>query len=203
MLRFPTWKIVSILAMTALALLLIVPSLLTPGHREALISHLPRWMPARAIVLGLDLQGGSHVLLEVDSNSVVKSLVDNLRDSVRRVLREDKVAITGGIGAQPRGVQLRIPDPGERARVMPKLRQLAASAGSGLSSRSREAAFDVSENDSGLIQFTVTEAGVKGKVRRAVEQSIEVLRRRVDALGTTEPNIQRQGADRILVEVPG
>ena len=203
MLRFPAWKIVSILTMTAFAFLLIVPSLLGPEQRATLISHLPKWVPARAIVLGLDLQGGSHVLLEVDSNSVVKSLVNNLRDSIRRVLREEKVAITGGIGAQPRGVQLRIPDPGERAKVMPKLRQLAASAGSGLSGTSRGPAFDVSENDSGLIQFTVTEAGVESKVRRAVEQSIEVLRRRVNALGTTEPNIQRQGTDRILVEVPG
>ncbi|MCI0737384.1 MAG: protein translocase subunit SecD, partial [Beijerinckiaceae bacterium] len=57
--------------------------------------------------------------------------------------------------------------------------------------------------DNGLIQFTVTESGVESKVRRAVDQSIEVLRRRVDALGTTEPNIQRQGDDRVLVEVPG
>jgi SecD/SecF fusion protein len=203
MLRFATWKIVSILAMTVFALLVIVPSLLSPDNREALISHLPKWVPARAIVLGLDLQGGSHVLLEVDSNSVVKTLVENLRDSVRRVLREEKVSITGGIGLQPRGVQLRIPDPTERARVMPKLRQLAGSGASGLSDASRTPAFDVTENDSGLIQFTVTETGVESKVRRAVEQSIEVLRRRVDALGTTEPNIQRQGTDRILVEVPG
>jgi len=203
MLRFPAWKITSILAMTAFALLLIVPSLLSPDHREALIAHLPKWVPARAIVLGLDLQGGSHVLLEVDSNSVVKTLVDNLRDAVRRVLREEKVAITGGIGVLPRGVQLRIPDPAERARVMPKLRQLAATFGSGITGRASAPAFDVNENDSGLIQFTVTEAGIDSKVRRAVEQSIEVLRRRVDALGTTEPTIQRQGNDRIVVEVPG
>lgn len=203
MLRFPAWKITSILAMTVFAILLIVPSLLSPEHREALIAHLPKWVPARAIVLGLDLQGGSHVLLEVDSNSVVKTLVDNLRDSVRRVLREEKVSITGGIGVQPRGVQLRIPDPVERAKIMPKLRQLAANFGGGISDTARVQAFDVTENEDGLIQFTVTEAGIDSKVRRAVEQSIEVLRRRVDALGTTEPNIQRQGADRILVEVPG
>jgi SecD/SecF fusion protein len=203
MLRFPTWKITSILAMTAFALFLIVPSLLSPAHREALISHLPKWVPARALVLGLDLQGGSHVLLEVDSNSVMKSLVDNLRDSVRRTLREEKIAITGGIGLLPRGVQVRIPDPEERARVMPKFRQSAATFGSGFTSTARSPAFDVTENDDGLIQFTVTEAGVDSKVRRAVEQSIEVLRRRVDALGTTEPNIQREGNDRILVEVPG
>ncbi|SFK24633.1 protein translocase subunit SecD [Methylocapsa palsarum] len=202
MLRYATWKIVSIIGMTVLAFLVIVPSLLSPANRDALISFLPKWVPARAIVLGLDLQGGSHVLLEVDSPSVVKTLIDNLRDSVRRVLREDKVSITGGIGVQPRGLQLRIPDANDRAKVMPQLRQLA-SAGSGLADGSRAPAFDVIENDSGLIQFTVTEAGVNAKVRRAVDQSIEVLRRRVDALGTTEPNIQRQGADRILVEVPG
>ncbi|HTV34624.1 MAG TPA: protein translocase subunit SecD [Methylocella sp.] len=203
MLRFQSWKIVSILAMIASAVLLIVPSLLSPAHRETLIAHLPHWVPARALVLGLDLQGGSHVLLEVDSNSVIKSLVDNLRDSIRRTLREEKVSITGGIGVLPRGVQFRIADPAERARVMPKLRELAASFGTGLSGTVGAPSFDVNENDSGLIQLTVTEAGIDSRVRRAVEQSIEVLRRRVDALGTTEPNIQREGDDRVLVEVPG
>ncbi|HET6377494.1 MAG TPA: protein translocase subunit SecD [Methylocella sp.] len=203
MLRFSTWKIVSILAMTVFAFLVIVPSLLSAAHREALIARLPSWVPARPIVLGLDLQGGSHVLLEVDSNSVIKTLIDNLRDSVRRVLREEKIPITGGIGALPRGVQLRIPDPADRAKAMPKLRELAASSGAGLADGSRAPAFDVTENENGLIQFTVTQAGIESKVRRAVDQSIEVLRRRVDALGTTEPNIQRQGSDRVLVEVPG
>ncbi|HXW71094.1 MAG TPA: protein translocase subunit SecD [Methylocella sp.] len=203
MLRFQTWKIILVLATTVFAILLIVPSLLGPTQREALLAHVPKWLPARAIVLGLDLQGGSHVLLEVDGNSVVKTLVDNLRDSVRRILREEKVAITGGIGVLPRGVQLRIPDPAERERIIPKLKQLASSFGSGISDTTRGPAFDVTETGEGLIQLTVTEAGVDSKVRRAVEQSIEVLRRRVDALGTTEPNIQRQGNDRILVEVPG
>jgi preprotein translocase subunit SecD len=203
MLRFATWKIVSIIAMTVLAVLVIVPSLLSVENRDALISHLPSWIPARPIVLGLDLQGGSHVLLEVDSSSVTKTLIDNLRDSVRRLLREEKVSITGGIGVQARGVQLRIPDAADRARIMPKLRQLATSVGLSAADGSRITVFDVTENDGGLIQLTVTEAGIKAKIRRAVEQSIEVLRRRVDALGTTEPNIQRQGDDRILVEVPG
>ncbi len=203
MLRFARWKIASILAMTLVAFLLIVPSLLGPGRREAVISVMPKWLPVRAIVLGLDLQGGSHVLLEVDRNSVVKTLVDNLRDSIRRVLREEKVPITGGIGALPRGAQLRIPDPGARAKAMPKLRELASSSGSVLSAGDRAPTFDVTESDNGLIQFTAADAGVESKVRRAVEQSIEVLRRRVDALGTTEPNIQRQGDDRVLVEVPG
>jgi SecD/SecF fusion protein len=201
MLRFATWKIVSILAMTALAFLVIVPSLLPPDTRESVLSHVPKWLPARAIVLGLDLQGGSHVLLEVDSASVVKTQVENLRDDVRRVLREEKVSITGGIGVLPRGVQLRIPDAAERDKILPKLRQLGAPVGAGLTGR--VSTLDVNDNGSGLIQISVTDAGIKDRIRRAVDQSIEVLRRRVDALGTTEPNIQRQGDDRILVEVPG
>jgi preprotein translocase subunit SecD len=203
MLRFARWKIISILSMTALAFLVIVPSLLPAGARDALIAHAPSWLPVRSIVLGLDLQGGSHVLLEVDSSSVVKTMIDNLRDSVRRVLRDEKVAISGGIGVTPRGVQLRIPDAAERERVMPKLRELTAPSSAGLTGAAGGPVFDIAQSGDGLIQFTVTEAGVKAKVRRAVEQSIEVLRRRVDALGTTEPNIQRQGDDRVLVEVPG
>ena len=208
MLRFARWKIISILSMTALAFLVIVPSLLGPATRDALIAHSPKWLPVRAIVLGLDLQGGSHVLLEVDSPSVVKTMVDNLRDSIRRVLRDEKISISGGIGVLPRGVQLRIPDPAELQRVLPKLRELVSPAsvglgGGGLSSGGGGPIFDIATNSDGLIQFTVTEAGVKAKLRRAVEQSIEVLRRRVDALGTTEPTIQREGDDRVVVEVPG
>jgi SecD/SecF fusion protein len=202
MLRFATWKIVSILSMTVLAVLVIVPSLLSPDARKALTSHLPGWVPARSIVLGLDLQGGSHVLLEVDSASVVKTQVDNLRDDVRRTLREEKISITGGIGILPRGVQFRIANPDDRSRIMPKLRQLAAPGGA-LLGAGGAAGVDIKDNGDGLMQIFITDAAVNDKVRHAVDQSIEVLRRRVDAVGTTEPNIQRQGNDRILVEVPG
>jgi SecD/SecF fusion protein len=200
MLRFATWKIVAILAMTAFAFLTIAPSLLSPQNRAFLEARLPSFLPMRAIVLGLDLQGGSHVLLEVDSTSIIKTETDNLRDDIRRILREEKIAISGGIGVLPRGVQFRVPDAAERAKVMPKLRELAAPVASG---RVAAAPLTINESETGVIQVNVTEAGVNAKVRRAVDQSIEVLRRRVDALGTTEPNIQRQGTDRILVEVPG
>jgi preprotein translocase subunit SecD len=202
MLRFATWKIVSILAMTALAFLVILPSLLGSATREAMTSHLPSWFPAKTIVLGLDLQGGSHVLLEVDSASVIKTQVENLRDDARRLLRDDKVSITGGIGMMSRGIQFRVPDAAERERLMPKIRQLGAVSGAVMGGRGAST-LDVTENASGQIQVNVTEPGIQERIRRAVDQSIEVLRRRVDALGTTEPNIQREGNDRILVEVPG
>ncbi len=201
MLRFANWKIVSILSMTALAFLVIVPSLLGPDLRDGLLSHLPKWVPVKTIVLGLDLQGGSHVLYEIDSASVVKNEVEGLRDDVRRLLREEKISISGGIGMSSRGVQLRVPDAAERERILPKLRQLGSGGITGLGRTGN--AFDVVDNGSGLVQINVTDAGIDNRVRRAVEQSIEVIRRRIDQLGTTEPNIQREGNDRILVEAPG
>jgi SecD/SecF fusion protein len=203
MLRFAPWKIVSISLMTVLAILVIVPSMLSPQSREALAAHLPSWVPVRSIVLGLDLQGGSHVLLEVDSASVVKTAADNLRDDVRRALREEKVPITGGIGVLQRGVQFRLANPEDRSRVVAKLRQMAPPVGSMLGGGGGRPSLDVKDSAEGVIQVFVTDASITDRIRRAVEQSIEVLRRRVDALGTTEPNIQREGDDRILVEVPG
>ena len=202
MLRYATWKVAAIIGMTLIALLVVVPSMLAPSTRQAISQHLP-WLPMRTIVLGLDLQGGSHVLLEVDQTSVLKTQVDNLRDDVRRVLREERVPITGGIGTQARGVQFRVANPDDRAKVLPRLRQLQQQTGNVLLGGGGAGSLDVKDSPDGLIQVTVTDAGIADKVRRAVEQSIEVLRRRVDALGTTEPNIQRQGADRVLVEVPG
>jgi SecD/SecF fusion protein len=202
MLRFATWKIVAILTMTALALLVIIPSLLPPDARAALVDQLPGWIPARTIVLGLDLQGGSHVLLEVDSNEVVKTEVQNLRDDARRLLREEKIPISGGIGLLPRGIQLHV-SPEDRDKLLPKLQQLETLIGNPLLHGPTSQALEVKDMGNGTIQVLVTDAAVDDRVRRAVDQSIEVLRRRVDALGTTEPNIQRQGNDRILVEVPG
>ena len=202
MLRFARWKIVSILAMTLAAILVIVPSLLSKESFTALKAAAPRWLPIEQVVLGLDLQGGAHIMLEVDQADVVKTQVANLRDDVRRVLREENARLSGGIGAQGRAVQFRVPDPADRARVLPKLRGLGQGSVNSLGSLGQPAV-DLSEDNDGLIRMSVTDAGVNDKVRRAVDQAIEVLRRRIDALGTTEPNIQRQGDDRVLVQVPG
>jgi protein-export membrane protein SecD len=209
MLRFSNLKIVLILLTTVVSILLAVPNLLNVEQRAAIERSIPAWVPkwlvpTKTVTLGLDLQGGSHVLLEVDVNDLLRTKVLNLRDDVRRVLREEKVVPQGGIGVQPRGVQMRIAEQADREKLLPKLRALAEPIGNqaaigGGGQRSSE----VSEGADGIIQVTITEAGTTDRVRRAAEQAIEVLRRRVDALGTTEPNIQRQGSDRILVQVPG
>ena len=202
MLRFARWKVASILAMTLVSIFLIVPSLLPDDLRTTLQKSLPKWVPTQAIVLGLDLQGGAHLLLEVDSGDVLRSQVNNLRDDVRRILREENARLSGGIGIQGRTVQFRVPEQADRNRALPKLRALSNPTGSALGVVSAPP-YQINEQADGLVQIVVTDAGVNERVRRAVDQTIEVLRRRVDALGTTEPNIQRQGADRVLVQVPG
>jgi preprotein translocase subunit SecD len=211
MLRFSLGRTVTILLAIVVGLLLAVPSLFAPADRQAFARSLPGWLPSwavptRGIVLGLDLQGGSHVLLEVDVPDLVRGrtgLVTQLRDDVRRVLRETSGRVEGGIQTAQRGVQLRIADPNERARILPKLRELSQQITNPILGQTGARNIDVVEQPDGLVQLTYTDQGVNERVRRAIDQAIEVLRRRVDALGTTEPNIQRQGADRILVQVPG
>jgi SecD/SecF fusion protein len=208
MLRFSRTKIIATMAVIIIGLLLAVPSLMSREQRQAFQSSLPGWVPSwlvpsRAIVLGLDLQGGSHVLLEVDVPDLLRTQTTQLRDDVRRVLRETRVSPQGGIQLTPRGVQIRVPDPADRERLLPRLQELSQPLGNAIIGQSGNRDIDVATTPEGLITLAYSEAGVNEKVRRAVDQAIEVLRRRVDALGTTEPNIQRQGVDRILVQVPG
>ncbi len=198
MMRFAPWKIVLTLAASLMAFLICVPSMIGPKDRAALADHMPSWLQPESIVLGLDLQGGAHLLYEVDRADVVRSMVQNLRDDLRRLLREEKIGIAGGVGVNARGVQVRIPDAAERARIMPKLSGLvqisAGVGGSGL---------DIVDAGDGLLKLNLTDAAIDNKIRRSVDQTIEVLNRRVNGLGTTEPNIQREGNDRVMVEVPG
>jgi len=206
MLRFSRTKIVATLAVILIGLSLAVPSFIPADSRKAFMASLPSWFPSwiipqRAIVLGLDLQGGSQILLEIDQPDLVRSMVTGLRDDVRRILREAAVSPDGGIRVINRGVELRIPDAAARAKVMPKLRELAAPINNPLAAGGQT--LTVNEAENGAIQLVLTEAGINDRTRRAVSQAIEVVRKRIDFGGTKEPSIQQQGASRILVQVPG
>ena len=120
MMRFATWKVVTIILGPLIAALIVLPSLLSPDARATLDRILPS--PAKTIVLGLDLQGGAHLLLEVDTASVTRTQVDSLRDDARRLMRENDVKMTGGVGVQGRGVQFRVPDPTQRDKIVQALR---------------------------------------------------------------------------------
>ena len=97
--RFQPWKVWSILAMSLLAFLVIVPSFLPENTRKSIQSVLPSWIPMKTIVLGLDLQGGAHLVWQVDASDVQRAQAESIRDDVRRLLREERVPLAGGIGA--------------------------------------------------------------------------------------------------------
>jgi preprotein translocase subunit SecD len=196
MLVFTRFKAIAILVVALVGCLLALPNALPASVRQAL----PAWAQ-RTMVLGLDLQGGSYILLEVDVPAVRKEKLEALRDDVRRILREARVGYTG-LGIQGDAVQLRVREGENYQEAVTKLSELSAPVG-GLFGGSGQRTIDIRQGADGQIQLIMTQAGLDERVRLAVEQSIEIVRRRIDQLGTTEPAIQRQGASRILVQVPG
>ncbi len=152
-------------------------------------------------MLGLDLQGGSYLLLEVDSNYVKKDKLDQVRDDVRRTLREAKIGYTG-LAVAGDTVEVRITKDTELQTALTKLRELSQPLG-GLLGSNGQRSLEVSDAGGGLIRLTVPQAAITDRIRQTIEQSIQIVERRVNELGTVEPLIQRQGTDRILVQVPG
>ncbi|MFL5033177.1 MAG: protein translocase subunit SecD [Xanthobacteraceae bacterium] len=194
MLYFSRWKAAAIVATALLVCLFAVPNFFS----ERTIQSLPKWAQ-RQIVLGLDLQGGSHILLEVDSAAVRREKLQGLLDDVRRSLREARIPYTG---LAVRGDQVEVRVSANQQQAVAKLRELSQPLG-GLLSATGQRTLDVNEPGGGLIQLRFTEAAITERIRQAVEQSIQIVDRRVNELGTVEPSIQRQGVDRILVQVPG
>lgn len=198
MLHFARWKIWTIVASCVLAFAFVAPNFVS---RETL-KTLPGWLPHRQMTLGLDLQGGAHLLLEVDTQTMVKERIDQLRDDVRRVLREEKIGYTG-LGAQGMTVQVRINDAALVDKAATKLNGIPQNLSDALLTGNRVVDIEIARGENGLFRLTLTPAGLEFRTRRVVEQSMEVVRRRVDQLGTTEPIIARQGGNRLLVQVPG
>ncbi|WP_038381097.1 protein translocase subunit SecD [Bradyrhizobium elkanii] len=196
MLYFTRWRALGIILTALVVCLCAVPNFFP----EAQVKTWPAWAQRR-LVLGLDLQGGSYLLLEVDSNYVKKEKLDQIRDDVRKVLREAKIGYTG-LNTRNDAVEVRISKEGDQATALSKLRELSQPLG-GLLGSSGQRSLEVADAGGGLIRLTVPQAAITERIRQTIEQSIQIVERRVNELGTVEPVIQRQGTDRILVQVPG
>ncbi|MFG1430927.1 protein translocase subunit SecD [Xanthobacter sp. V2C-8] len=199
MLHFSRLKTAAILVTVALGILFALPNVLPQSVR----AHLPTWLASSRVTLGLDLQGGSHILLEVDGAALRKERTEQMRDEVRRVLRDQKIGYSN-LAVRDTTITLRLRDPADMDKALVELRKLAAPVTNAMfGSSSSEMDLTVSSGAEGAITLQLTQAGLDARMRSAVDQSIEIIRRRIDQLGTVEPNIQRQGLTRILVQVPG
>jgi len=185
MLYFANWKILLICGVCALGVLFSLPNLLSPAQ----LAWLPSSIPHKQVNLGLDLRGGSYLLLEVDvaaaQNEQLNSIIDNVRDALRnaKIGYKDLNVENGAIVFTILDAD-RIDD-----------------ARTALSKIDPSLTVDVAANGAGKIQFSAQATDQRRS--QAVDQSIEIIRRRIDETGTKEPTIQRQGQDRILVELPG
>lgn len=148
---------------------------------------MPEWW--RPVNLGLDLQGGSYLLLEVKTDDVIKERMSSLEDSVRSSLRENKLRYQK-LSYGENYVKVKIDSSSSKSTAMANFRKL-------------DDGLEVSEDDNGFIVISYSDMALNELKVKIVSQSIEIVRRRIDEVGTKEPIIQRQGSDRILVQLPG
>ena len=192
MLDFPTWKKVWLWGLTLIACLAALPSIFAAAN-----APWPDVLPDPEVNLGLDLAGGSHILLEADPAQVASQRLENMEESVRTLMRNAEPRIRIGDVATSNGrLSFMLDNPGDLDRAREIL--LPVVNGTGLT---RE--WDLQVVDEQRVILTPTDDGIDQAVTDAMDSATEIVRRRIDELGTREPTIIRQGDTRIVVQVPG
>src|SRR5215204_1324034 len=185
MLNLPRWQTIVIIAITVLSGVFALPNLLP----AVVLDQLPHWYQQSRINLGLDLRGGAHFLLEADLRSVLTERLTNLSDSVRGELRKQQVPFKDITVEQRRAVSVVLRDESQRAKAIEAIRNVDPSL--------------AVSGQGDTIRLAYSDQDLFRRKKEVIEQSIEILRRRVDETGTIEPTIVRQGDERILLQVPG
>lgn len=185
MLRFEPWVIAVVAAISLFGIVFAIPNFIDRETAE----DLPGWLPSSQINLGLDLQGGSHLLLEVDFEAVLVERMENRVDDIRVALRGERIGYTG-LRRSGHRVALTLRDQAQFERGRELIEDIDDGA-------------EVTVSDDGLVTYQLTEEAQEQLQQDVLSQAIEILHIRLDETGTREPTIQRQGSDRILVQLPG
>ncbi len=180
-------RAIVVLALCLIGIVFAIPSLLPASTLAAW----PSWIPQRQVSLGLDLQGGSHLLLEVDTAAVQRERLNNLLESIRTAMRTQRIAVTGlQVLPDNSGVSFRVRDTPDIEKARLAVREL-------------DRALQIATQTDGTIQITFEARELAEQRRRILAQSVEIVRRRIDEVGTKDPTIQAHGQDRILLQLPG
>jgi preprotein translocase subunit SecD len=186
MLYFPKWLVTLILGVCALGVLFTLPNLFSAQT----IERLPNWVPKKQVSLGLDLRGGSYLLLEVDMNGVLVERFNNDIDSLRTEFRDAKIGYTGGFNVSPTGIFFTLIDPSRIDDVRAIVKKI-------------DNEVDINVRNGTDVALTPNALALQRTTQDTVSRSIEIVRRRIDETGTKEPIIEKEGEDRILLQVPG
>jgi preprotein translocase subunit SecD len=222
MLQMTLWKRFVILGLCLAALLIALPNVFydrVERHNDALAAIekaggaatpeqeadralWPEWLPGNIVNLGLDLRGGAHLLAEVQVADVYKARMDGLWPELRKALAEER-GVIGGVRRAPSSPdELRIQI--EKPEGIDKAMEVVRSVASPVVTLTGVGSNDIEARAEGAIMvITLSEAERAATDDRTMQQSVEIIRRRVDEVGTREPTIQRQGTDRVLIQVPG
>ena len=200
MLQFQPWKVVAVLLVCVAGFIMAAPNVL-PASWLTAIQRNASFLPHRPVTLGLDLQGGSYVLFEAEIEVAVKDRLQSLLEDIRRGFRKEKI-LYNSLTVSTDGLSVRIADPAKIEDARTFLRSLASQTGTsavGIPSTD----IDVKIDPDGNARVTMTDAGREQIRANAMAQSVEILRKRIDPEGTKEATFQPQGANRIIVQVPG
>jgi protein-export membrane protein SecD len=199
MLHFSRWKTIAIIAACLAGLLGSIPNFF--DKVRVLTWPFPF---NKSVNLGLDLQGGAHFLLAMDTSVLRKDWLANIVDEARLKMRTAKIGVTG-IGAPPTGnrVIVTVAKPEDVDKALIELRTIAQPLESAGLGGTVTTTIDVKKEDGGIISLTPTEPGIREREGKGIGAAIETIRRRLDPEGTREMTIIRQGRDRILVQIPG
>jgi preprotein translocase subunit SecD len=192
MLALSRWKIILVLGSILFGLLYSLPNVLP----DKALAQLPAFLPHQRLNLGLDLQGGSSLLLEVDTAALRREKLNDLVEETRTSLRDAQITFSD-LAAVNGVVTFRVTDPAQMDAAAAALTKVGGQLGTG----GRDVV--VSRQPGQQFQIAFASQAAEQDARNAVAQSIEIIRRRIDALGTKEPDIRQQGADRIAIEAPG
>src|SRR3954468_11979140 len=195
MLDFPKWKIWLVSLVVAVGVLLSIPSLIG-GTPYA--SAWPKWLPQYKINLGLDLAGGSHLLLEADAQDALKTRLQAKEDEVATELRRDPKIDVGDISTAGGRLSFPVRHPMQVAAAVERMRRLSQPI-----ALTGNRDWDVQVVDSTRIVLTPTASGTAQALKDAMGVARDVVPRRIDPGGTKEITVITEGRDRILVEVPG
>jgi preprotein translocase subunit SecD len=195
MMNLARWKVIVVVLATVLGLLFTLPNLLPAKVRDGL----PPFMPKSTLHLGLDLQGGSDLLYSVDTVALRNERLTNMAEDVRTTFRDKEIAFTD-LAVKNGEIGLRITDPNQMNAAVNALRQTVGAALAGVPG-GRDVTVNPAPDQRIRIAF-VPEA-FDAEANKAVEQNIEVIRRRIDQLGTKEPEISRRGKTRIDIQAAG
>lgn len=195
MLEFPRWKVWLVSLVVALGVLFSIPSLVAGTQAAA---YWPNWLPQYRISLGLDLAGGSHLLLEADANDMLKTRLQSMEDSVSTELRRDPRIDIGDISTAGGRLSFLVRDPTQVDAAVERMRTLTKPLGL---TGNRD--WDVQVVDSTRVVLNPTPDGTARALKEAMGVARDVVRRRIDPGGTKEITVITEGGNRILVQVPG